>query len=122
MKTYQKYIKYLQILNVLSFIAVVTTIIYSWAMISSLPERFMITEGFTQSKALWISKGKLWGDIRLMVTCYLIISLICVYLQVMPFKPGSGKHHALMGSIVNLCICLVFSITIISTIQSVCTP
>lgn len=122
MKTYQKYIKYLQILNIMCFILVVTSIVYCWAVISPLPERFMVTQGFTQSKELWISKGKLWEDIRLMVSCYLVISVLSVYLQVMPFKSGSGKHHALMASFVNLGICLVFCITIISTIHRICVP
>ncbi|MDQ6482546.1 hypothetical protein [Dyadobacter sp. LHD-138] len=117
MKTYRKYIRYLQVLNLLTFAVILFTVLYSGALIYKLPDRFVITESLTQSKAVWISKSKIWEDIKLMVTCYLVVSVICIYLRLMPFKNGSAKHEILMASLVNLGICLIFAVTIINSLQ-----
>jgi hypothetical protein len=117
MKIYKKHSRHLQILNLLSAAIILITLVYVWSSLKSLPQYIQVPESLTSTAYIRINKNVIWDDIRLMVTTYLVISLICVYMQLTPFKDRSGYHKAQIISLINLSICLVFSVTIIISIK-----
>ena len=116
MKIYKKHVKYLQILNLLSALVILCTIIYAWSVLRTLPENIWIPKGLDNPALAEVNKNVIWEDIRLMVTTYLVFSVVTVYMEVTPFRASSGFHKAQTVSVVNLCICLIFAFTIIKTI------
>ena len=119
MKIYKKHSRHLQILNLLSAAIILITLVYVWSSLKSLPQYIQVPESLTSTAYIRINKNVIWDDIRLMVTTYLVISLICVYMQLTPFKDRSGYHKAQIISLINLSICLVFSVTIMGTVRAV---
>jgi len=119
MKIYKKHSRNLQVLNLLSAAVILITLVYTWSSLKFLPQYICVPKNFAGVDLAWINKNVIWDDIRLMVTTYLVISLICIYMQLTPFKDRSGYHKAQVVSVINLCICLVFSVTIIGTVRTV---
>lgn len=117
MKTYKRHSKYLQILNFLSAAVILATIIYAWSALKFLPQYILVPKDIMSMELTRINKNIIWNDIRLMITTYLVISIICIYMQLTPFKDRSGNQKAQIISVINLCICLVFSVTIILTVR-----
>ena len=116
MKVNQKPGVYLQIINVLSFLVILITVIYTGVIVNHFPDNLNFSSGFSLPDNTGLDKGKVWEDIRLMVTAYLVISILSIYLQLLPHGRGNGKSKAIVVSLLNLCIALVFSITIIGGI------
>ena len=114
MKVYKRHIKFLQILNLISALVISSTIVYTWSVLRSLPENIRVSKGFDYAGLIEANKNVIWEDIRLMVTTYLVFSLIIVFIEVTPFRCSSGFHRAQTFSIINLSICLIFAFTIIS--------
>jgi hypothetical protein len=119
MKIYKHHSRSLQLINLLSASAILITTVYTWATLKLLPQYICIPANLTSADWVWVDKDRIWGDIRLMVTTYLVISLLCIYMQLTPFKDRSGYHKAQVLTVINLCICLVFSVTIIGTVRAV---
>ncbi len=92
------------------------TIFYTWYMLHLQPDVLQVTKGLAGMDTVVIHKSLIWGDIRLMVTTYLIFSLITVFIELTPFRYSSGFHKAQIVSIINLCISVVFACTIVSTV------
>jgi len=116
MKVNQKPGVYLQIINVLSFLVILITVIYTGVIVNHFPDNLNFSSSLSLPDNTGLDKGKVWEDIRLMVTAYLVISILSIYLQLLPHGRGNGKSKAIVVSLLNLCIALVFSITIIGGI------
>jgi hypothetical protein len=118
MKTYKRHLVFLKTLNLLTLLVIAVTVLYSWYVLRLLPEVVQVLRGVFNGDVAVVSKGLIWKDIRLMVTCYLLFSLITVFLELTPFRSSSGFHKAQFVSVINLGISLVFAYTIISTVCS----
>lgn len=110
---------YLQLLNTASLGIIIYTVIFSTLHLRDLPEQLHITRMAGIGHGEVVSKSIFWDDLYLMVASYLLISLICIYLRVIPFRNNKGQAMAIMASFMNLCICLVFALVIVGTLNQV---
>ena len=117
MKIYQRHLKNLKILNLLSLLIILMTIFYSWYILRLLPDVVHVPKNLTETGLIVVNKSVIWGDIRLMITSYLLLSLVTVFMEVTPFRQSSGFHKAQFVSLVNLCISVLFAYTIISSVN-----
>ena len=116
MKTYKRHLAYLKISSLLSLLAILTTISYCWYTLRLLPDFVHVPKGLVNADLVVVNKSVVWGDIRLMVTSYLLLSLVTVFMELTPFRQSSGFHKAQFVSLVNLCISVLFAYTIISSV------
>lgn len=110
---------YLQLLNAASFGVVAYTVISSVLYLKGLPEQLHITNMAGLGHGEVVSKSIFRDDLYLMVAIYLLISLIGIYLRVIPFRNNKGQAMAVIASFMNLCICLIFSLVIVGTLKQV---
>ena len=118
MKIYQKHLRQLKILNLLSLIVILMTIFYSYYILRLLPDVLHLQKGPGSTDIVLMNKNLIWKDIRLMVTSYLLLSLITIFMELTPFKYSSSFHRAQFVAIINAAISVVFAYTIISTVNS----
>lgn len=119
MKSVRKPILSLQILNTASFVVIGYTIAFCSLHLQGLPAYLHVSRMAGLGRAELVSKSIFWDDVYLMVTSYLVISLICIYLRVIPFRNNKGQAMAIMASFMNLCISLIFSLVIVGTLRQV---
>lgn len=110
---------YLQLLNGASLGVTVYTLIFSALHLKGLPEQLHISRMAGLGRGETVSKNIFWDDLYLMVASYLFISLICIYLRLIPFRNNKGQAMAIMASFLNLCICLIFALVIVGTLNQV---
>ena len=110
---------YLQLLNAASLGVIMYTVIFSVQHLKSLPEQLHITRMAGLGHGDVVSKSIFWDNLYLMVATYLVISLICIYLSVIPFRNNKGQAMAIMASFMNLCICLIFALVIVGTLNQI---
>ena len=117
MKTYKRHLAYLKILSLLSLLAILMTIFYCWYTLRLLDDFVHVPKGLVNEELIVVNKSVVWGDIRLMFTIYLLLSLVTVFLELTRFRQSSGFHKAQFVSVINLCISVVFAYTIISSVS-----
>lgn len=110
---------YLQMLNVASFMVVGYTVLFCSQHLKDLPDMLHVSHMAGIGRSELVSKNIFWDDLYLMVTSYLLISVISIYLRVIPFRNNKGQAMAMMASFMNLCLCLIFSLVIVGTLQQV---
>lgn len=117
MKIYQKHLRLLKILNLLSLLIILMTIFYSWYILRLLPDVVHVPKSLVDTDLMVVNKSVIWSDIRLMVTSYLLLSLVTVFMELTPFRQSSGFHKAQFTATVNLSISMVFAYTILSSVS-----
>ena len=80
------------------------TIFYCWYSLRHLPDFVHVPKGLVNTDLTVINKSVVWGDVRLMVTSYLLLSLVTVFMELTPFRQSPDFHKAQFVSIVNVCI------------------
>ncbi|NIJ55185.1 hypothetical protein [Dyadobacter arcticus] len=119
MKSVSKPILYLHMLNAASFAVITYAVIFCSIHLKGLPEQLHVSRMAGIGRGGLVNKSIFWDDVYLMVASYLVISLICLYLRVIPFRNNKGHAMAIMASLMNLCISSIFAVVIVGTLKQV---